>query len=231
MRTLVLWDIDHTLIKVTGFSRVMYAEAFLQVTGRPLEQLAPMAGRTERAISSETLLLHGITPTDPLVESLTTALASAFTARRHEIDAHGHALPGAHAALDALAVRDEAVQSVLTGNVRTVAVHKLAAFGLDHLVDFEVGAYGTDHIDRPPLVRLAQRRAHRKYAHPFDAATTVLVGDTPHDVAAGRQGGARVIAVATGFSDEDTLRAAGADLVLPDLSDTATLVKAILRTD
>jgi phosphoglycolate phosphatase-like HAD superfamily hydrolase len=59
----------------------------------------------------------------------------------------------------------------------------------------------------------------------------VLVGDTPLDVAAGREGGARVVAVATGHYDEDTLRAAGADVVLPGLGDTRRAVEAILGPD
>jgi phosphoglycolate phosphatase-like HAD superfamily hydrolase len=56
----------------------------------------------------------------------------------------------------------------------------------------------------------------------------VLVGDTPNDVLAGHLGGARVVAVATGSSDVQTLKAAGADLVLEDLTDTAAVVRAVL---
>jgi phosphoglycolate phosphatase-like HAD superfamily hydrolase len=56
----------------------------------------------------------------------------------------------------------------------------------------------------------------------------VLVGDTPLDVAAGRDGGARVVAVATGPYGVDELEATGADAVLPDLRDTERALAAIL---
>jgi phosphoglycolate phosphatase-like HAD superfamily hydrolase len=56
----------------------------------------------------------------------------------------------------------------------------------------------------------------------------VLVGDTPNDVLAGLEGGARVVAVATGSSDVQALKEAGAELVLEDLADTAAVVRALL---
>ncbi len=41
--SLVLWDIDHTLVRISGVSREIYAEAFRLVTGQPLRELADMA--------------------------------------------------------------------------------------------------------------------------------------------------------------------------------------------
>ena len=117
----------------------------------------------------------------------------------------------------------------VTGNMEPIAIGKLAAFDIEGLVDFEVGAYGMDHEERHELVRLAQRRAEKKYGETFAAYNTVLVGDTPHDVLAGKLGGARVVAVATGATDAGTLCAAGADVVLNDLSDTGAVVRAVLR--
>ena len=60
-------------------------------------------------------------------------------------------------------------------------------------------------------------------------ATTVLVGDTPRDVRAGLDGGAHVVAVASGSDDMDSLRKEGADVVLPDLRDTQAVVHAVTQ--
>jgi phosphoglycolate phosphatase-like HAD superfamily hydrolase len=228
VRTLVLWDVDHTLINGGGLSTRMYAAAFAKVTGRALERPADMAGRTERAIAAETLTLHGLSASEEALLELCAALAAEYAAHEAQIGEHGHALPGAGAALAALADRPDVVQSVLTGNIKSVAVSKLTAFGLAGMVDFSVGAYGMDHADRPHLVGLAQRRAAAAYGQAFTRESTVLVGDTPHDVAAGHVGGARVVAVATGFSDRVTLEAAGADIVLDDLTDTDAVLTAVL---
>ena len=81
----------------------------------------------------------------------------------------------------------------------------MSAFGLDRWLDIEVGAYGSDpHEERYDLVAIARERAARKYGEPTGA---VLVGDTPLDVRAAHEAGARAVAVATGFSDPDELRA------------------------
>ncbi len=228
VRTLVLWDIDHTLISIGELSNEIYGEVFRRVTGCPLKKLADMTGRTDLAITAETLRLHGIDPTDEIMKTFAETLAEAFSARQNDIRTRGQILPGARAAVEALDSRSDVIQSVLTGNMRPIAVCKLAVFGLDEFVDFEIGAYGLDDAERPPLVKLAQARAERRYGETFDASTTVLVGDTPNDVLAGHQGGARVVAVASGASSANDLRAAGAELVLESLADTDAVIRAVL---
>jgi phosphoglycolate phosphatase-like HAD superfamily hydrolase len=114
---------------------------------------------------------------------------------------------------------------MLTGNIKANAIIKVAAFGLDRWLDIEAGAYGSDpHEERSDLVAVARRRAAERYSEPTAA---VLVGDTPLDVRAAREAGARSVAVATGFSDAETLRASEPDAYLDDFSDTAAAVAAI----
>jgi phosphoglycolate phosphatase-like HAD superfamily hydrolase len=67
-----------------------------------------------------------------------------------------------------------------------------------------------------------------KHGRAFGPEDTVLVGDTPLDVAAARLGKARVVAVASGAASAAELAAAGADVVLPDLRDTERALAAIL---
>jgi phosphoglycolate phosphatase len=158
------------------------------------------------------------------------ALAAGCFAKAPALRQRGRALPGAAAALAALDQVPGVVQSVLTGNFKPVAIIKLATFGLDTHIDFEVGAYGSDDSVRANLVEVARRRANGKHQATFSKRTTVLVGDTPSDVEAGHAGGAFVVAVASGRSGMDELRAAKAEIVLPDLTDPAALVQAILGT-
>jgi len=111
--------------------------------------------------------------------------------------------------------------------VRPVAEAKLAAFGLDGYLDLAIGAYGEEHEIRAELVHLARARAAAAYGRDFRGPATVLVGDTPLDVAAAAETGARSVAVATGGSTAAELAAAGADRVLPDLTDTAAVLAAL----
>jgi phosphoglycolate phosphatase-like HAD superfamily hydrolase len=122
-------------------------------------------------------------------------------------------------------------QSVLTGNIRSVAEVKLAALGLREWLDLCIGAYGDDHEDRTELVAVARRRAaavHGRSAAAFDGTATVVIGDTPLDIAAALAAGARAVGVATGSYTADDLAMAGADAVLPDLTDTAAVLRALL---
>ncbi len=130
-------------------------------------------------------------------------------------------MPGAKDALHAVSRLDGTVQSVLTGTIRSNAVHKLTAFGLHKYVDFEVGGYGEEVYPKASLLQVAQGRAKDKYGAPFSA---VLIGDSTRDVQAARIAGAAMIGVASGRSRAGELTEAGADIVLPDLSNASEVV-------
>ena len=207
----------------------MYVSVFRELFGRDPVAVAPMAGRTERAIIRDTLAISGISDPRAQVDAFVAELGRRAPGLREEFAARGHALPGAVAALATVAALGAraAVQSVLTGNVRPVAEAKLAAFGLDGYLDLAIGAYGEEHEIRAELVHLARARAAAAYGRDFRGPATVLVGDTPLDVAAAAETGARSVAVATGGSTAAELAAAGADRVLPDLTDTAAVLAAL----
>jgi len=77
------------------------------------------------------------------------------------------------------------------------------------------------------LLQVARQRAEEKYGVRFAEAATVYIADSPRDVEAARIGGARSVAVASGRASTGELRDAGADAVLPDLTDPA-LVTALV---
>jgi phosphoglycolate phosphatase-like HAD superfamily hydrolase len=152
-------------------------------------------------------------------------LEGALELRKEAMRDEGYAYPGVAEVLEALHGRDDVIQSLLTGNIKANAIVKVSAFGLERWLDLEVGAYGSDpHEERSDLVAVARRRAADKYSDPTGA---VLVGDTPLDVRAAHDAGARAVAVATGFADPETLRASRPDAYLEDFSDTAAAVAAI----
>jgi phosphoglycolate phosphatase len=223
-RLLVLWDIDHTLIETRGVGRAIYDRAFPAATGRPLAKLADISGQTELGIMAESLRLNGIEPTDAAVGRLAVALVQGYAEAREELATTGRALPGAQETLVALAANPAIHQSVLTGNLREVARIKLEVFGLYSYLDLAAGAYGDDDPDRSKLVAMAQQRAANRTGVAFDGDATVLVGDTPNDVAAGLAAGVRVIGVETGKTGSAELWEAGAQTVLKDLRECQTTI-------
>lgn len=225
---LLLWDVDHTLIASEGVSKEIYAAAFKQLTGDEPSHPARTEGRTDPQIIEGMFADHAIDLSDHHVRRLHVSLASAGREKAQQLRDRGHALPGAVEALQVLSDTDGVAQSVLTGNIMLNAVVKLAAFGLDGYVDFSVGGFGSDHIVRSKLVAIAKARAEIKFGVLFGQWRVVLVGDTPRDVEAGRDGGARVLGVATGGSSMADLEAAGADVVLPGLLDTEQVTRTVL---
>jgi phosphoglycolate phosphatase-like HAD superfamily hydrolase len=226
---LVLWDVDYTLLDAGGSGRAVYRSVFRDLFGRDPDGVAPMGGRTERAIIADTLSMAGISDPPRHVDAFIAELTRRAPELQATMAARGRELPGAAAALAAVAALGPAVvQSVLTGNVPAMARAKLAAFGLDAHLDLDVGAYGDHHEVRAELVHLARGRACAAYGREFGGQTTVLVGDTPLDVEAALATGARAVGVATGGPAAAELAAAGADVVLPDLTDTAAAVAAIV---
>lgn len=217
---LVLWDIDHTLMATRGLGRELWAEAFQRVTGVEMREQAAVTGSTERVILRETARLHDVPFTEQLFKAFAEALGTVHVRRAAELRERGHALPGAAAVLAALADRGVR-QSVVTGNVRQAAEVKLAVFGLDAYLRLEDGAYAEDGEGRPELLRVALSRAG------VSAPAAVFLGDTPADVAGAREADVHVVAVASGRSSAGDLWAAGADLVLDGLSDTARALAAI----
>ncbi|MFF3144042.1 HAD family hydrolase [Streptomyces sp. NPDC057927] len=220
MAGLVLWDIDHTLIDTRGVGRELSATAFLRSTGQPMRRQAKIDGITEQVIFRETARLHGMDTDRSDFERFARALTEAHLRQAAELRERGHALPGAAAALNALDAYG-VQQTVVSGNVRPVSKIKLQVFGLDQHILWELGAYGEDSDARVELVRLCLHRADTP------AKDAVLIGDTPADIEGAQANNVRVIAVASGRSDEFTLRDAGAQAVLSDLRDTELLVKLV----
>lgn len=216
---LVLWDVDGTLVHSAGHGRYAFEDAFEAVVGRTPERV-DYAGRTDHQIALS--MLNGSSEQLPdVLEQLVVKLAE----RKDAIAAEGRLYPGVPETLAALHEADGVINSLLTGNLEANAAVKVGAFGLKRWLDFGAGAYGSDpHERRSDLVAIARRRAATLHGEPTDV---VLVGDTPLDVLAAREGGARAVAVATGFADLDSLRASEPDALLQDLSDTEAAIRAI----
>jgi phosphoglycolate phosphatase-like HAD superfamily hydrolase len=185
-----------------------------------VEREVEVTGRTEQAIFAEALRLHDIQPTDNLIQAYAGELARQYQQHVDELRTVGRAIPGAAQALAAVAQLNHVVQTVLTGNLRAVAKVKLDVYDLSTFIDLDAGAYGDDDPDRANLVAIAQRRAATKYDADFTRDNTIVIGDSINNIIAVHDGGARIVAMPTGRVDVNSLRAAGADVVLPGLVDT-----------
>jgi len=228
--TLILWDVDHTLIENGGVSKETYALAFELLTGRAPSVRPDTDGRTDFEIMHELLSANSV-DTEKYVEigQFEDALVEAMERNVSQLPQRGHILPGAITALTVLSIIPTVVQSVLTGNIASNARVKLRTFGLDKLVDLNVGGFGSDDTIRSNLVNTARRKTLKKYGMTFDRSSTILIGDTPLDIKAARDGGAKMIAVATGVYSTSQLLEAGADVTLDSLADFDRFMAALVE--
>lgn len=223
---LVLWDIDRTLLSIGPVSQEIYSLAFERVTGAKPETIAPMAGRTERAIITDTLTLNDQPHDEGIVGDFYNALGQAALRLKDRMVSQGQALPGGEEAIKLIGDAG-GTQSLVTGNIQPIALAKLQAFGLEDGLELDTGGYGDHSGDRFRLVQFAIARTGAKLGIGFTPEDTVIIGDTPHDVEGAHKAGATAIAVATGTSTRAELLKAGADHALENLSDGSRLVELI----
>jgi phosphoglycolate phosphatase-like HAD superfamily hydrolase len=229
VRRVVLFDIDGTILWSDGAGRRAVFQALEEHFGKSGPGEHRFDGKTDPQIVRELMRHAGVDDAD-IDARLDEVLDRYLALLRDELAAgdHGrHVFPGVRELLDALESRDDVVLGLLTGNIHEGARAKLSAVGIDPR-RFAVGAFGSDHHERPELPEIARRRAERMLGHPVSGRDVVVIGDTPADVACGESIGARAIGVATGRYSVDELRACEAAAVFADLTDTAAVVRAIL---
>jgi len=214
--TLLLFDIDGTLVNAHGLGRRTIEQALGDVVGRRVTARGvDFAGRTDPAIAADMLRGAGVSESD--VPGMLSLGLARYTALMTEQDAPVDRLPGVVELLDRLSATPDVSLGLLTGNMEVSAFAKLRMADLDGY--FAFGAFGSDDADRYALPGVAASRAAAVLGRAVEAASTVVVGDTAHDVGCGRGAGMRTVAVCTGPVGRDVLRAAAPDLLLEDFRD------------
>ena len=224
---LLLFDIDGTLLLSGGAGKRALNRAFKELFGaNDGFDSIPVAGRTDELIFREALERSGKTATD-LRRNEFFSLYYQYLEQEIVYPGRNKGLmPGVRLLLERLSPLSNVVIGLLTGNFATAAKIKLQYFGIwDYFV---FGAYGDDAPVRDDLVPIAVSRARASDVVIASSMEAIVVGDTPLDVRCAIAGGARSVAVCTGSYGEYELREAGADSVLPDLTDSERFLRLIL---
>jgi phosphoglycolate phosphatase-like HAD superfamily hydrolase len=217
--TVLLFDIDGTLMDSGGAGRRSIERAFARRHGRP-DACAHLrfGGMTDRAIARAGLTAIGLEPTPAAIDDL---LAAYLLALAEELPASSAVVcRGVEAALDAASAAGAAV-GLGTGNLHDGARLKLSRVGL--FERFSFGGFGSDHEHRAALLAVGARRGAAALGFAVEEVRVVVVGDTPKDVAAAHEMGAECLAVATGSFSLDDLAASAPAHVFRDLAEPGAL--------
>lgn len=218
--TVLLFDVDGTLITTGGGARAAIERAFAARFGREDGFDFPFDGMTDRAIVRRALERIEVDASEGEID----AFIAAYLERLGETleaaaDCHLHA--GAERAVGEALAREGFAVGLGTGNVREGARLKLERVGFYH--PFTFGGFGCDHEERAALIRVGAERGAARLGVPLAACRVVVIGDTPKDVAAARAIGAESIGVGTGSFAPRELLEVGATWAFSDLREAGAL--------
>jgi len=229
--TLVLFDIDGTLVDSGGAGRLGLQESFRSVFGLddievPVSRVR-FDGKTDPTIIADIAREAGIPATE--VEARYTELQESYVrALRSELavpNPRRRVMPGVRPLLDILTSRPDVFLGLVTGNIEEGARAKLDAFALNgYFVD---GGFASDHPERNEIARIAHERLSRRAGFRFPADRVMVIGDTELDIRCARANAFRAIAVVSGSVSRERLEAAGPDTLLPDLADASAVLAAM----
>jgi branched-subunit amino acid aminotransferase/4-amino-4-deoxychorismate lyase/phosphoglycolate phosphatase-like HAD superfamily hydrolase len=217
-KLLLLFDVDGTLLNdATGPVRDAIRVALQRhhgVDSTRMKRPLSTAGRTDGEIVRAILLDAGVSAAriDELADAVRETCCE-LCAELYPGDLSDRVIDGVGELLTWLAGRDDAVVGLLTGNFECVAKLKLERAGIGWAFASGAGAFGSDAEDRAALPAIARRRAGSGGV-PHPRCRTIVIGDTPHDVACARADGVRCVAVATG--EHAPAELVGADRVVHD---------------
>jgi phosphoglycolate phosphatase-like HAD superfamily hydrolase len=221
---LLLFDIDNTLTRSSAAHRAALHFALQSVYGIAANiDVIKFHGMTDQQIIIEVMKKYGLGET--AVRANLEACMKLMVTRFLEIndDFELVTLDGVGELLKERA-RAGHLMGLVTGNLEGIAWAKLAKVGLDTF--FRCGGFGSDHIDRAELVRIALKRAREKIGFEHNG-NAFLFGDTPLDIRAGKEAGVITVGVATGHYSVSELQSCTPDFVVENLRDIGHITRII----
>jgi phosphoglycolate phosphatase-like HAD superfamily hydrolase len=199
---LVLFDIDGTLVNkrpgVTYRTRDRFVQVFEELYGfAPRFDWQKLDGQGDRKIFEILASDNGI-GTDTVAAQLPRimALLEASILRSLEREAIYEPIADALTLIKALHTLEGVEVGVLSGNFRPTGRVKLNQTGLSDYFHFDI--YAEDAPDRQGLAALVVPKAIEQFGVPLVPGDVYVIGDTVHDVRAGKSAGLHTIVVNTG---------------------------------
>jgi len=222
---LVLFDIDGTLITDDGAARHAFADALAEVYDfRGDVRGYDFSGRTDPQIAR--MILHDAGWNEPDVDASLDALWRHYLAGlARNVPGRVRELTGVRTLLDTVRADGRMTLALLTGNIEPGARLKLGAVDLNDFFPF--GAFGSDSPRREELPPIAVERAAAITGHTFNGSDVVIIGDSIYDVRCGVPHGATTIAIASGKTPAEKLKAENPDHFFDSAEDLNRILAAI----
>lgn len=224
--TPIWFDIDGTLLH-TRVGHGAFGSAWKQVYGWEVNmESVVFAGNTDLRVLMQLSEENAVDSDTILGEQHAFFEAMSLFLDQGLMQTPPTVLPGAPALVHRLLEISGLMLGLLTGNARDCAFIKLRHVELH--TAFELGGFGDQHADRNVLAQLARKQMQALLPNDTELTAGWVVGDTPRDVQAAKQIGARCLGVASGSYTKEDLLAEGADEVVLDLRETESIISMFL---
>jgi phosphoglycolate phosphatase-like HAD superfamily hydrolase len=226
MKTLLLFDIDGTLLGAEGATRQAIRKTFRDLYGvdRPNDEIS-FTGRTDPGIFRDVAgALLGRRLSDQELARVAEGYLTLLPEELRRLTSF-RLMPGVKRLLSLLSGLNDIILGLETGNLETAAYMKLERGGIEG--HFTLGGFASDSDDRTVIVHTAIERARQLHHDIIPEENIFLIGDSTYDIATGRDLGINTLAVCTGHTKPDILLAESPSCLLPDLSDTDYFLRCI----
>ena len=214
-----LFDIDGVLVNIDRLHTIAYRKDYSDVLGIDVseELILSTFGLPEEALHENILKNIHIPYDQETIKKLLKARRNSFleVLKAKEVKK----LDGVTEFLSTLKNTGQVI-GIVTGNTKHIAKLILEQAGI--LSFFQIIWTSKGNMQRWQIVQAAIDEAKQK-GYSFDK--TIVLGDTPHDIEAGKKVGAITVAVATGHVDIETLKAAQPNITLKSLKEYKEIQK------
>jgi len=217
MKTLLLFDIDGTLLLTGGAGKIAFEQAFEEIFEIPKawRNLDPH-GKTDPAIFDEVAqreLSRLLTPGefDLLMERYEEIFEELIM-----IAPNFELMPGVMPLLEHLSRDKDLFLALGTGNFERAGRMKLKRGAIEHY--FITGGFGNDARERDKILHAAVTFSEEHARKQFEKKNIFVIGDTEYDIAAAKKAGLRSIAVLTNGRTRKDFKKDPPDYILQDLS-------------
>ncbi len=225
-QTLLLFDIDGTLLLTGGAGKIAFEKAFEELFEIPNAwgNLDPH-GKTDPAIFDEVakrtlgrLLSPG--EFDLLMERYEDIFEEEILqSPRFEL------MPGVIEILEHLSRDPGLFLALATGNFERAGRLKLKRGAIEHY--FHTGGFGNDAREREEILYAAVAYSEELARKSFEKSRVFVIGDTEYDIAAAKKAGLRSIAVLTNGRTREHFESDPPDHILRDLTDIPAFLSCL----
>jgi len=217
MKTLLLFDIDGTLLLTGGAGKIAFEEAFEEIFEIPHAwgDLDPH-GKTDPAIFDEVAKRElGRLLSDGEFDLLMERYEEIFEERIQQ-SPRFELMPGVIEILEHLSRDPGIFLALATGNFERAGRLKLKRGAVEHY--FLTGGFGNDARERDKILLTAVAYSEELARKRFEKNKTFVIGDTEYDIAAAKKAGLRSIAVLTNGRTRKDFKKDPPDHILENLA-------------